>query len=135
MVKVIVGIFLALHGLVHLLYFGQSVRLFELKPGMTWPEAAWAFSKLLGDSGTRTLASLMCILAAAGFVIGSAGVLFGQAWWQTAAVAAAGLSGVLYILFWNGRMQNLDGQGVVAILIDAAILAAVLIFHWPKIGA
>ena len=109
--------------------------MFELKPGMTWPEAAWAFSKLLGDSGTRTLASLMCILAAAGFVIGGAGVLLGQAWWQTAAVAAAGLSGVLYILFWNGRMQNLDGQGVVAILIDVAILAAVLIFHWPKIGA
>jgi hypothetical protein len=42
------GIFLVLHGLVHLLYFGQSARYFELKPGMTWPDGAWAFSRLLG---------------------------------------------------------------------------------------
>jgi hypothetical protein len=31
------GIFFLLHGLVHLLYAGQSLRFFELRPGMTWP--------------------------------------------------------------------------------------------------
>ena len=76
MIKVIGGVLLVLHGLVHMPYFGQGARLFELQPGMLWPDGSWIFSKLLGDNGTRTLASLFCILAAAGFVIGSAGIFF-----------------------------------------------------------
>jgi hypothetical protein len=45
-VQFIAGIFLILHGLVHLLYYGQSARRFELAPGLTWPRrvfwsAAW----------------------------------------------------------------------------------------------
>jgi len=43
----IVGIFLILHGLVHFLYAGQSIRLFELQAGMIWPDASWALSKNL----------------------------------------------------------------------------------------
>ena len=37
-------------------------------------------------------------------------------------LGAAVLSSVVYIFFWNGRMQNLDAQGAVGILIDIAIL-------------
>jgi len=37
MLTIILGIFCILHGLVHLLYAGQSRRLFELRPGMVWP--------------------------------------------------------------------------------------------------
>jgi hypothetical protein len=131
MIKIIAGLFLVLHGLVHLLYYGQSARRFELKPGLTWPDNSWAFSKLIGENSTRSLAGIFCILAAAGFVIGGAGILFGQSWWRTVVVAAAAFSVILYILFWNGRMQGVDAQGGFAILIDAAILATVLIFHWP----
>ncbi len=36
MLQFIFSVFLMLHGLVHLLYFGQSARRFELKPGLTW---------------------------------------------------------------------------------------------------
>jgi len=132
MIKVIAGVFLVLHGLVHLLYFGQSARLFELQSGMIWPDGSWAFSKLLGDKGTRTLASIFCILAAAGFVIGGAGIFFGQPWWWTVVVASAAFSAVLYILFWNGRLQHLDNQGGVGLLIDVVILVAVLVFRWPQ---
>ena len=35
--RFVFGVFIVLHGLVHLLYFGQSARYFELKPGMVWP--------------------------------------------------------------------------------------------------
>ena len=132
MMRVVAGVFLVLHAFVHLLYLGQSARRFELVPGMTWPDGSWIFSKLLGDNRTRTLANLFCILAAAGFVIGAAGIFFGQSWWRTAVVVSGGFSVVLYLLFWNGRMQRLDGQGAVGILIDVAILAAVLVFRWPK---
>src|SRR5512139_533131 len=103
MIKVIAGLFFVLHGLVHLLYFGQSARLFELQSGMIWPDGSWAFQKLLGEHGTRMLASIFCLLAAAGFVIGGAGLFLGQSWWRTAVIASATFSGLLYILFWNGR--------------------------------
>lgn len=58
MIKIIAGVFLVLHGLIHLLYFGQSARLLELQSGMIWPDGSWIFSKLLGDNGTRTLAAV-----------------------------------------------------------------------------
>lgn len=132
MIKIIAGVFLVLHSIVHLLYLGQSARLFEMQVGLTWPDGSWAFSKLLGESSTRTLAIIFCILAAAGFVIGGAGIFFSQSWWRTAVIISAVFSGVLYILFWNGRLQHLDGQGAVGLLIDAAILAAIIVFHWPK---
>lgn len=132
MIKVIVGLFLVLHGLVHLLYFGQSARRFELQPGMTWPDGSWAFSKLLGANGTRRLASLFCILAAAGFVIGATGIFFSQSWWSMAVLASAAFSGILYIFFWDGRLQSLANQGGIGLVIDIAILVVVLVFRWPQ---
>jgi len=132
MIKVIAGIFLMMHGLIHLLYFGQSARKFELQPGMIWPDGSWIFSKLLGDNSTRMLASIICILVAAGLVMGGVGIFFGQSWWRTVVVASAAISGVLYILFWNGRLQHLDNQGGIGLLIDVVILMAVLVFQWPQ---
>lgn len=129
MIRVIAGVFLLLHGLVHLLYLGQSARRFELQPGMLWPDGSWAFSKLLGDDGTRTLASILLILAAAGFLIGGVSVFFSLSWWRPVVVASAAFSALLYILFWNGRWQQLPNQGGIGLLIDVAILVAVLIFR------
>ena len=54
----VAGIFLILHGLVHLLYFGQSQRYFELQPGLAWPNGSWVFSRWLGDDPARWLASI-----------------------------------------------------------------------------
>jgi hypothetical protein len=34
-------------------------------------------------------------------------------------------------LFWDGKIERLDDQGLVAILINAAILVAVLVLQWP----
>jgi hypothetical protein len=131
-VKIVFGVFCVLHGLVHLLYFGQSARYFELKPGMVWPDGAWVFSKLLGDETTRKLASVLLVLAAVGFVAGGASVLLQQSWWRPVVVSAAAFSTIIYILLWDGKLQNLDGKGWVGILINAAILVAVLVFEWPK---
>jgi hypothetical protein len=123
-----------LHGLVHLLYVGQSRRLFELQPGMAWPDGSWAFSKLLGEGGTRWLAGLSCFLAALGFVVGGAAILAGQAWWRPVVVGAAAGSAVLFVLFWDGRRQKLVDQGAIALLINLAVLLAVLVWRWPDFG-
>ncbi len=127
----IFGVFLVLHGLVHLLYAGQSARRFELKPGMTWPAGSWAFAKLLGDATTRVLASLACVIAAIGFIAGGAGVLFSVTWWRPVIVTAAIFSAAVYVLFWDGKLRQLPDQGAVAMLINLGILIAVLVFQLP----
>jgi hypothetical protein len=131
MLSIIVGVLIILHGLVHLLYFGQSWRLFELQPGMLWPAGAWAFSRPLGDRRTRWLASSALVLAAIGFVAGGVGILVGQAWWRPVVVGSAAFSAVVFVLLWDGEMQNLDDKGGIGLLINLAILLAVLILRWP----
>jgi len=134
MLRFIIGVFIVLHGLVHLLYFGQSRRLFELQSGMAWPDGAWAFSRLLGEGATRWLAGISCVLAALGFVAGGAGILLGQAWWRPLVVASAVFSTAIFLLFWDGTRRRLDNQGAIAILINLAILVAVLVLGWPDFG-
>ena len=134
MLKFIVGVFIVLHGLVHLLYFGQSRRLFELQPGMVWPDGSWAFSKLLGEGATRSLASIACVLAALGFVAAGIAIFVGQSWWRPVVVGAAAFSAAIFVLFWDGGLQKMADKGVIAILINLAILVAVLIFRWPDFG-
>jgi hypothetical protein len=132
--RFIVGAFMVLHGLVHLLYVGHSLRLFELQSGMVWPDGSWAFSKALGDERVRPLVAMLLVLAAMGFVAGGLAIFLGQPWWRPTVVGAAIFSAVLFVLLWNGGWQNLDDQGLFAILINAVVLAAVLVFHWPDLG-
>ena len=131
MIRVLFGVFMLLHGLVHLLYFGQSARYFELQPGMVWPDGSWAFSRFFGNATTRNLASILLILAAAGFVASGAGIFLKQSWWRPAVIGAATFSSVMYVLFWDGALQSLDNKGGIGILINLAILTALLIFRWP----
>jgi hypothetical protein len=127
------GIFIILHGLVHLLYFGQSRRFFELQSGMTWPDGSWALSKFVGDEATRSLASVVCILAAIVFVAGGIGMLAKWGLWRPIVISGAVLSTIVYVLLWDGKLKGLDNQGGVGILINLAILASLIIFQWPKI--
>jgi hypothetical protein len=132
--RIVFAVFIVLHGLVHLFYFGQSRRLFELQTGMVWPDGSWVFSRLLGDQTTRSLASVCCVVAAAGFVIGGVGILAKQGWWRPAVVGSAAFSAVLFALFWDGKLHMLSENGAIGLLIDVAILVAVLIFQWPNLG-
>ena len=122
-----------LHGLVHLLYFGQSWRLFELQPGMVWPDGSWAFSKLFGNEITRLLASISCVLAAIGFVAGGIGIPVMQTWWRPVVVGSAAFSAVIIVLFWDGVAQKLADKGGIGLLINLAILVALLILRWPHL--
>lgn len=124
---VIFGIFLILHGLVHLLYAGQSRRSFELRPGMLWPDGSWLFSRLVGDGASRWLASISLVLAALGFIAGGLELFFQQAWWFPATVGVAVFSSMIFIVFWDGKFQSLADKGGVGLLINAVILVLALI--------
>jgi hypothetical protein len=129
---IIFGIFLILNGLVHLLYAGQSWRLFELRPGLLWPDGSWIFSKLLGDGATRIFAGISLAIAGLAFVGGGFGLILRYHWWRPLTIGAAAFSALLYILLWNGSLKALDDQGGIGVLISLAILVIVLIIKWPS---
>lgn len=128
----IAGIFLILHGLVHLLYFAQSARYFELKPGMTWPDNAWLFSPFFGQKAVRVLASNLCILAGLGFIITGITIFERHANWYFLAIGSSLFSTFIYLAFWNGKLERMNSQGAIAVLINIAIAMSILIFRWPK---
>ena len=129
--QVIIGILLIIHGLIHLIYFGQSARLFEVKPGLTWPDGSWAFSKITGAKATRNLAAASCVLAAVGFIIGGVLLFAAQGWWRPAVIASAAFSSVAFILLWDGKTQNLSEKGGINIAINTGILLSLLWLQWP----
>jgi len=128
MLDIIIGLFMVLHGLVHLLYFGQSARLFELRPGMLWPDGSWAFSKVFGEKAVRSLACILFILGALGFVVGGIIIFANQRYWRPVVMVSSIFSSILYIVFWDGKLKKLDDKGGFGVLINIAILAGLIVF-------
>lgn len=129
--NIILGLFLIWHGLIHLIYAGHTRRLFELRPGLTWPDGSWLFSKLLGDEIIRATAMVLLTVSALGFVAGGLGLFLGQDWWRLTVTGTAILSSLIYLAFWNGKFQALDQQGALGILINLALVVSVWILRWP----
>jgi hypothetical protein len=132
-VTILFGLFLVAHGLVYAMYAAHAMRLFELKPGMTWPDASWALSGLIGDSAVRGLVVVLFLLVAVGFAVSGAALMFRQSWWEVLAAAAAVVSTLLILLVWNGRLRGLSEQGLYAILINAGVVVCALVLHWPRV--
>jgi hypothetical protein len=121
-----IGLFFILHGLVHLLYFGQSRRLFELQPGMTWPKDSWILSKWFPQSAERIIAGVSCIFSATCFVAAGIAFLADISWWRDLVILSAILSSLIFFLFWNGEMKKLHDQGAIGILINLMIVVMVI---------
>ena len=128
MIKIGIALFLILHGLVHLLYLGQSRRLFELQPGMEWPDGSWAFSPIFAAETARSLAALFLALAALGYVAGGAALLAGLSWWWPLLATSALFSSAIYLLCWNGVWHCAQEQGAIGLLINVIIITAVLLY-------
>ena len=123
--KIIFNIFIILHGLVHLFYFAQSNRNFELRPNMTWPDNSWLLSKFVGVKIIRIIASIACIIAAIGFVVSGIGSFFNEAWLKIT-IYSAFSSSFLYIIFWDRSFKKLDDQGGIGILINIGLLILIM---------
>jgi hypothetical protein len=127
-VRFTVGIVILLHGLVHLWYFALSRGFVQFKPEMGWSGKSWLFTNLIGDGGTRALASVLFLLATAGLSAGGIGFLTHQEWHRPLLIISAGLSALVFILFWDGNTQLLIQKGLIGIAIDAAIIVGLYIF-------
>ena len=126
MISHIFGIFLILHGIVFYLYAGQSSGIFELKPGMTWPDGSWVFSKFIDDKITRRIGLISCLLSGTGFIASGIAILFETDLWQQMVVISVVFSSIIIILLWNGSFQKLTDQGFLGLIINIAIIAVLL---------
>lgn len=125
--NVLIGIFIFLHGLVHLWYLTLSQRLVEFKPEMGWTGSSWLLSNFLGDSTTRSLASVLYLLATIAFVVSSIGIFTRAEWLHPVLLGSVVLSSSILILFWDGSTQMLVQKGLIGLLINIAILIAILL--------
>ena len=131
MLQFIFGVFLVLHGLVHCCTWGRVRG--GLSCGLAWcGRTVRGLSRNCWGRDTRVHWPGGLLVAAIGFMAGGGGLsCFSLAWWRPVIVAAAIFSSVAYILFWDGKLHKLPDQGAVAILINLAILVAVVVFQWP----
>lgn len=128
MLQFLFGLFILLHGLVHLWYFTLSQRLVEFQAEMGWTGESWVLSQVLEQSAVRPLAGSLFILAAAGFVLSSIGVFLRAAWWPAALVISAVFSSIVVLLFWDGQTQMLVQKGLLGLVINLVLLVALLVF-------
>jgi hypothetical protein len=119
---ILLGVFIILHGLVHLLYFGQASRLFELKAGLKWPLPSWVFSRFIDANLIRQLVSIGCVLVAFGLIAGGIGIIIRVTWWNKFVSISAVLSTILFILFWDGKLNKLHDKGLIGIFINVGVL-------------
>jgi len=132
MLRFVISLFIVLHGLVHLWYFTLSQRLVEFKPEMGWSGRSWIFTNFLGDSTTRSLASVLYVLATIAFVVSGIGILLRAEWWRPVLVGSAVFSAAIILLLWDGGLQLLVNKGLVGFTISVMILAALLLLKWPS---
>lgn len=128
MFRFLFGFFIILHGLVHLWYFTLSQRLVEFQPEMGWTGRSWLLSNFLGDSISRSLASVLYVLATIAFMVSGIGIFTIAEWLPPVLAGSAVFSSAIILLFWDGGSQMLVQKGFVGLLINVVILIAMLVF-------
>lgn len=109
--RVVVGVLLLAHGLVHLLYLAPDVSQFSLERSWLVPEAARrpAAYVLTGTIIVAFVLVALCVWGVPG--LGAA--------WPVLTLVAAALSTLLLVLFWNRQL-------VFGVVVNAVLVAGVL---------
>ena len=121
------GIFIILHGLVHLWYVVLSYQWVEFQPEMGWSGKTWLFSSSLSQPTVRSIAGILFIIATIGFVISGIGIFIQAAWLDPVLLTSAIFSSIILLMFWDGKIEMLVQKGIIGLLINLAIIAVVLI--------
>ena len=127
--RLLVGIFLVLHGLVHLWYVVLSQGWVEVEDQMGWNGHSWLFSSVLSSETLLALASVLYVVVTIGFVLGGIGFALDAGWWAPVVVGTAVLSTVVLVAMWDGRFELLIEKGAAGVLINVGLIAAVLAFE------
>lgn len=126
--RVVLGLFLIAHGLVHVLFVVPAPA---QKPGeLEWPfhlGRSWALSNAgLGEGAVRAIGLLLMIASIAGFALAGIALLVNLGWWSGSAIAAATASTVLLGLYFHPLL-------VLGLAINAFVLS-VAGLRWPVLS-
>ncbi|MGD8634073.1 MAG: hypothetical protein PVF85_10915 [Anaerolineales bacterium] len=132
MIQLVFGIFIILHGLVHMWYVTLSQRWVAFQPEMGWTGNSWLFTGLLGDASSRVLATVIYTLTSVAFLIGGFGVFARTDWWSTVIIGAAIASSLGILFFWDGSPGMLVQKGLLGLIINIVIIALILVLDWPS---
>ena len=133
MLKTLLAMFIVAHGLVHAgLAAAPNPDDPNSKAGaiFTAADRSWLLPRLgVNAPAIHWIGIILVALSTLGFMLTGMGI-FGAAGlssiWRTAAVISSCLSLLLLILFWHRWFP-------VGVLIDIAILAALLLLKWPPV--
>ena len=132
MLSTLFGLFVILHGLVHLWPFVLSQGLVEYQPEMGWTGESWLLTGMVGDGVTRMAASVLYALAMVLFVASGVGLFARGDWWRPLLAASAAFSSIVILVFWDGTRGQLVEKGLVGFLIDGGIVLLILVANWPR---
>jgi hypothetical protein len=91
--------------------------------------AVLALTGAIGEPATRVIATVLWSAVIVLFVAGVGGFLGATDWWRPVTIAAAGLSILGTVTFWGGFASS---SAIFALIADVAVLAALLVAHWPS---
>jgi len=128
MLRFLSGVFIILHGLVHLWYLTLSQGWVEFQSEMGWDGSSLLLSGFTSDSALRPIASILYLLSTVVFLAGGIGVFMQAEWTRSVLMAAAVLSSAVILLFWDGNGVMLVQKGILGLLINLVILGGLLVF-------
>jgi len=126
----VIGIFMFLHGLVHIWYIVLSQEWVKIEAEMGWTGRSWLLSGLIGKEITNRLAAIFYGLAALTFVIASFGLLAKTDWTRPWLLAASILSALTILAFWDGNFSMLVQKGALGFIISVGFLVSITAFKW-----
>ncbi len=121
---IILSLFVAVHGLIHLMGFVAYWPLREVSE-LPYKTSLLSGKLEVGAAGMR-LFSLLWLLAAIGFVISALGIFFARSWWAPLMLAAALFSLLLCILDWGAAFR-----GAIINIVILLLLFVVFGFRQP----
>jgi len=125
--RYLLGIFILLHGWVHIWYVLLARRWVEYRPEMGWDGQSWLLSGALGDAALRGLATVLYTLAAVAFTVAAVGVFAAAGWWRTVVLLAAALSTVSIVAFWDGGSASIVQKGLLGLFVNIGLIVGVLL--------
>jgi hypothetical protein len=115
----LVALFFALHGLVHALGLTAA---WQVGPAGTVSASPGLVPAISAGTPQAKFLGVLWLIALAGFIAASAGLMAHLVWWRPVAAAACVVSLLLSIAWWS--------DAKVGALIDVAILAGLVVTAW-----
>jgi hypothetical protein len=123
--RIILALVVGAHGIGHILFLVPSLGIAD------WGQStqSWLLTNALGDTLTRLIGAAIWLLGTLGFGVATFGIFTQTEWWRSLTVASSIVSIVGLALFWANPAAS---SAFFAFAFDAAVLVALLVFHWPS---